>query len=88
MKIFQLTLVAFLIILSQSDLISLEKSSYVKGRGFLSIDLIDYRIEKNNNHNVLDGGVGAAAEYQFKILENTYIGLQIGYSRFRNENNI
>lgn len=88
MKIFQLTLIAFFIILSQSDLFSLENSSSIKARGFLIDDLLDFRIEKNNNHNILDGGVGAAAEYQFKILDNTYLGLQAGYSRFKNENSI
>jgi len=83
-----LLLSVFLLLLTQSNLFSLEKSSSVRARGNLIGDLLDFRIEKNNSHNLLDGGVGAAAEYQFKILDNTYLGLQAGYGIFRNEDSL
>lgn len=88
MKKFQLLLTITFLSFSITNLQALEKSSSIRARGNLIGDWRDYGIEKNNSLNVLDGGYGLSAEYQLRILGNTYLGLHAGYNRFRNEDSI
>lgn len=88
MKRLQLLLIITFITLSIPNLQALEKSSSIRARGNLIGDWQDYGIEKNNSLNALDGGYGLSAEYQLRILGNTYLGLHAGFNRFRNEDSI
>lgn len=88
MKKLQLLVIITVIASSIGNLQALDKTSSIRARGNLIGDWRDYGIEKNNSLNVLDGGYGLSAEYQLRILDNTYLGLHAGYNRFRNEDSI